>query len=397
MFFNQAKYSYKPASLRRCIRSEDFWKYKIPINQTEKISKSAALKFYSDAKFKPKISSTSLNNRQVFSCKNIEELLCIRRTDQILSKTFDISPANRDNEVRQLIEIIKTENYGKVFRSDISSFFESISFSDVISRLIDKGFKNQSCINYLYEINEYLISKFNYEGLPRGLSISTTLSEFIMQEFDKEIINEESIIYYSRFVDDFTLIFSDEKMDIQSVVVQLLPLDLILNKQKTQIFKLKSKESISFLGYEIGLNQKHFVQIEQKKIGKAKKRIILSFKDYLKNEDFTLLEERIRYLSSNIILQKNNRKKKVYTGYKHVYKLCDDDKIIDQLIGLDSFKMSIVNSDRYKLGKILRKKLGKKNLRKIKKLSFKAGFTSNITHQMDREQISKIKKIWEYG
>lgn len=397
MYFDQAKYSYRPRELKRCIRPDDFWKYSsLTPNNVDLISDKASTGFYSNAKFKPKISKTILNGKEVFSCKDIEELLCIRRTDEIISKTYNIRPTNRDEEVRQLIEVLKAETYGKIVRSDISSFFESVSFKKTIKLLEKDGFKNYSCLRYLKEINDYLELKFNYEGLPRGLSISTTLSEFLLQSFDKKILNKESIIYYSRFVDDFVIVSSYGKIDLTSFIEASLPEELRINNKKTLVRDIDSDKSVIFLGYCLGLRKKRFVKIADNKIGKAKKRIILSLKDYLRNSDFDLLCNRMKYLSSSIILEKNSREKKVYIGYRHVYKLCDDNEIIKQLNDLDNFIYGIIYSKRYGLGKKLFRKLGRTRINKLKEFSFKSGYTEKITHQMDRNIVSRIKKVWSY-
>lgn len=397
MYFDQAKYSYSPKELKSGIRPEDFWKFSsLNPNNVDSIVEKASTKFYSKSKFKPKISKTVLNGKEVFSCKDFEELLCIRRTDEILSRTFNISPSDRDEEVSQLIQIIKAENYGKIIRSDISSFFESVNFSQTILLLESKGFKNYSCLKYLREINLFLVNKFNYEGLPRGLSISTTLSEFLLQDFDKKMLNQDSIIYYSRFVDDFIVIGSDEDLEIINYIEKSLPNELEINSKKTLVRDVDSNDSIIYLGYEIGLRKNHYIRIANSKINKAKKRIVLSLKDYLRNNDFDLLYQRIRYLSSNIILEKNSRKKKVYVGYRHVYKLCGDDEITQQMIGLDSFLFGIIHSKRYKLGISLKKKLRVRKLNKLRKLSFKAGYKDKITFEMDRNLVSRIKRVWAY-
>lgn len=96
-------------------------------------------------------------------------------------------------------------------------------------------------------------------GLPRGINISATLSEYFMRSFDKEIRKISEFYYYARFVDDI-IIFSTKEITKSTLkqISQLLPEGLTLNLEKTNIvrfdndssFLMKNKPSITFLGYQ---------------------------------------------------------------------------------------------------------------------------------------------------
>ena len=398
MILSQAKYSYTPYEMRKCIRGEDFWKYKKDLKKdtVDEVSENASIYFNSINNQLANINCTSLRGSRVFTTNSIEETLCSRRTDQILRRSLNIYPANRNNEVKQLITILRTEPYGYILRTDITSFFESVDLCKVIEKLENEGLRNPSCLKYLKALNQTLINEFKHTGLPRGLPCSSTLGEFILKELDQSLTTLPTVIFYSRFVDDISIVFLDKKLNIKDRILKLLPLDLELNSRKTKSSSLTNNSKIDYLGYSIGLGNNKFVEISDSKIGKAKKRIVLSLKRYLKDKDFNLLKDRIKFLTSNIIIKKASRESSVCTGYRYDYMHCTDNEIIHQLSKLDQFFMSIIYSKRYWIGVTLRKTLKKTQIEELKKLSFKSGYTSKITHKMARDRISRIKEAWKY-
>lgn len=398
MILSQAKYSYTPYEMRKCIRGEDFWKYKKDLKKdtVDEVTENASFYFNSIKNQLANINCTNLRGSRVFTTNTLEETLCSRRTDQILRKTLNIYPANRNNEVKQLITILRTEPYGYILRTDIASFFESVDLGKVIDKLENEGLRNPSCLKYLKALNHTLINEFKYSGLPRGLPCSSTLGEFILRELDQSLTTMPTVIFYSRFVDDISIVFLDKKLNIKDRILELLPFNLELNSRKTKFSSLKNNSNINYLGYNIGLGSNKFVKISNSKIGKAKKRIVLSLKSYVKVRNFNLLSDRIKFLTSNVIIKKASRENAVCTGYRYDYMYCTDDEIINQLSELDKFFMSIIYSKRYSLGIALRKTLKKAQVEELKKLSFKSGYTSKITHNMARDRISRVKRAWKY-
>jgi len=398
MILSQAKYSYTPYEMRKCIRSEDFWKYKKDLKKdtVDEVSENASIYFNSINNQLANIICTSLRDSRVFTSNSIEETLCSRRTDQILRRSLNIYPANRNNEVKQLITILRTEPYGYILRTDISSFFESVELKKVIEKLETEGLRNPSCLKYLKALNQTLINEFNYTGLPRGLPCSSTLAEFILRKLDQSLTTMPTVIFYSRFVDDISIVFLDKKLKMKERVLELLPFNLELNTSKTKFSSLKSNSNINYLGYNIGIGNNKYVKISNSKIGKAKKRIVLSLNSYMRDRNFNLLSDRMKFLTSNIIIKKASRENSVCTGYRYDYMYCTDDEIINQLCELDQFFMSIIYSKRYHLGVSLRKTLRKEQVEELKKFSFKSGYRLKITHNMTRDRISRVKRAWKY-
>jgi len=340
--------------------------------------------------------SVNIKGKTVYTTPSLYEALTIRRTDLVLKKSIAFYTFSRNAEVQQIINTLKSEKNGFIFRTDISDFFESINLMDVIEDLRREGFSNSTVLHHLLAIGKFML-KQGYHGLPRGLPISSTLSEYYLYRFDKEIPNRiPSSSYYCRYVDDIFIFYYDQSVDPQKEIQRILPKGLSLNEKKTNKRKIGDTGDVEFLGYSISLDGARTIKVAKSKVGKTKKRLILAFKSYLRDRDYRLLLERLRFLSSTTVIKKAGRVKPVLSGFRHVYALCTPDVLEAQMKELDTFKQSVIYSKRYFLGRNIRNILSQSKLETIKSISFHGGFTNNITQHLSRENISKIKAAWRY-
>jgi len=388
--------SYSPSELRACIRHEDFWKHDLQSDTIEGDSVECSTQFYNSNFTVNTLSATMLNGKRVFHLSSLRDELCVRRTNQILRKSLRMTILNRDDEIRQLISILETENKSRVHKTDITSFFESIDFAFIIGKLEAEGFRNHSALCYLRSLNRQLMDRFQYPGLPRGLSISSTLADYILHDFDKAIINQHRVVYFSRYVDDICIIHFEEVAKLQETIGKLLPAGLQFNKRKTSNFDYPSCNSLCFLGYAIALNKPISVSIAPSKIGKAKKRIILSLRHFLKERNFESLYNRLLFLSATVQMKKAGRHAKVCCGYRHVYRFCTPELVIKQMTELDGFFHGVLTSRRFSLAKQITAALTPAEMEKLRTISFKRTFENKITYFLGKERIAHVKKAWQY-
>ncbi len=154
-----------------------------------------------------------------------------------------------------------------------------------------------------------------------------------MRDFDKILAREPGVYFYARYVDDIILFTFQNPKEIAKRADALLEYEtgLKLNKQKTKIIHRQCRCTVEcscagtcrcnkhcrcqydqtkdvffeYLGYRFILpdiardSKKMVITLSKNKVNKFKTRIILSFLDFIDNNDFTLLEKRIAFLTGN--------------------------------------------------------------------------------------------------
>lgn len=211
--------------------------------------------------------------------------ILLRKTVENLKKCHkSIYSFDRNLIIRRLILILKEEIPYNIHKIDIKSFYESF----------DKDFiKNKiNSIEKLSPVSKKFLTDiidFSPSGLPRGLSISSTLSDILMSDFDKDIMLNENIFFYSRFVDDI-IIISSNKVDSLNIFRNQLykTKKLKINTEKSRSIILEEEEEIEFqyLGYNFKLkkDKEIIIDIAKNKIKKIKKKIVKSLIDYKKKQ-----------------------------------------------------------------------------------------------------------------
>ena len=97
-----------------------------------------------------------------------------------------------------------------VIRLDIKHFYESIDRKRQMERFIEDGRLNFQSIYLLKSLfEEPVIASMN--GLPRGLSISSAISELYMKYFDLDVRRQDGVYFYARFVDDIIVFCNSQK------------------------------------------------------------------------------------------------------------------------------------------------------------------------------------------
>nr|WAK85003.1 hypothetical protein [Amicula sp. isolate GU52X-4 cfCalB7] len=192
--------------------------------------------------------------------------------------------ASRSNIKNQLFELLPENKV--ILDADIEGFFDNINhdwilnnlFLDPILTLFIKAWLKSGVLdkNFFYETEQ---------GTPQGGIISPTLANFTLNGLEKTIMNSihpltkskerriavhlkdgsrtriASALAYVRYADDFVvLVRSKHIMNnyvLPSINDLLKPRGLMLNREKTKIFRLSDKNmQLDFLGYTFKYNNK---------------------------------------------------------------------------------------------------------------------------------------------
>ena len=189
-------------------------------------------------------------------------------------KAFNVEMLNRHAVMQNLKLQMNTNLPIYVIRTDVHSFFESIKH-DRLFALIDRNSvlsvkSKEMTKNIIREYdrvkNAALVPKG--QGVPRGIGISSPLSEIYMADIDKEIKGRKEVIFYSRYVDDILIILAylPQQMNLNKYYKELeskfneeygLTLQPVgaakceLHDMYKHILGVPRNQTLSYLGYKL--------------------------------------------------------------------------------------------------------------------------------------------------
>ncbi|EGQ8806469.1 hypothetical protein GJM94_20910 [Vibrio parahaemolyticus] len=339
------------------------------------------------------INAKLINGKTVYTPSRVEDSFAIKLVDRFVRRIYKVRQSDRNRIVKQVITLLKDSGDYHVFRVDIKKCYESILFDNIISKLQNDLILSPECMNLLNDISRQLKDRFNFTGLPRGLSISPTLAELYLEDFDKKIAASNDVIYSARYVDDIILITTNNKKNIviDFLVEILSEMGLKLNGDDNKNFSGSSiNANFDYLGYSISVipkkdkpNQVN-VTISESKLKKLKSRIIISLHENSKNKDISLLKRRVEFLSL-LKTVKKGKNGNLLAGIAHNYQYTTDN--FECLKSIDGFLINQLQNPRFGLTL--------PEVNKIKSISFYGNAVKRNIGKFSRKKTTKIMQIWK--
>jgi hypothetical protein len=330
-----------------------------------------------------------------------------------IRRIYKDEQANRKMIISQTKVLLEETCPYWIIKTDIKGFYESIDRERLL-----KKFQEDSMLSYY---SMFLLHKLfsnttvtSTTGVLRGMNISATMSEIYMRKFDKWIRNCAGVYFYARFVDDIIIFVNNERgaqflLENLNQKLEELAYGLIINKAKTQLFNgntlkqqpignalnINGENHLEYLGYRFEKNQTKKtikIGIAEGKIKKIKSKITLSFADYLKTNDFSLLNDRIKFLTGNYSIKKRNDKDSdLRAGIFFNYSQLSDFSVLDEL---NQYYRKTLFAKNGSFGTKLNSKLHPVQKEKLKKYCFKSGFVKKIYNAFDYSRMSEIVSCW---
>lgn len=345
-----------------------------------------------------------------YVANNFIHKLVLRKLNDNLKRLYKVKQGNRRIIISQIITLLEETCPIWILKTDISSFYNNIKRYDLLDKFKEDTLPSYYSVSLLKQlfINP-LISDIN--GLPRGMNTSATLSEIYMRKFDRWIRSCKGVYYYARFVDDI-IVFANYKETIDIINEQIdkklsiLAKGLQKNTSKTEIFNgndIAKKKPMEYLGYKFYTEnirkkkskktvKKLWITIADKKNKKIKTRIIYAFLDYRNNKNFSLLLQRIKFLTGNYSVkhntENNDLKAGIYYNYSNINKY-------DVLNELNLFYQKALFSKNKSFGIKLTGLLSNAQKDKLRKYSFRHGFLKRVYHPFSYENMKQIKACWK--
>lgn len=153
--------------------------------------------------------------------KDHTQLFAMKQLQINLQKTFKVKQANRHLIMTNIKLQLKTKRPYYIIRTDVSSFFESIP-QELLKRIVMDNtllsHKSKVFVNAIlkeYETEKEKLTDEEREGMkkecgvPRGIGISSLLSEIYMRDLDSSIKKRPEVIFYVRYVDDIFMLLAE--------------------------------------------------------------------------------------------------------------------------------------------------------------------------------------------
>jgi hypothetical protein len=418
--------SFNRSTLARCFTNKDFYKDEELSDEVyrKKIIKEAMVKTFDPEVYVPEVMCYSFLSKKVYSLPRIEDKIIYRKCALNIKKAINYRPKPRKKIIRELKGFLRDGTGYRVYKFDIESFFESCDQVG-IQVLIDAlpvSIKTKKLIFRLIDV----FNNGDRQGIPRGVEISSVLADIVMLEFDDKFSKDDRVLYYSRFVDDILIVTAgtEESRAFSREVGRHLPEGLSFNYNKKKIINVSPRgcggdggaadlevASFEYLGFLISIvdtgllafsakpksqrnkiDRRVDVDISPRKIKKIKSRVIRSFIDFSSGGDYSLLYDRILFLSSNRLLLDKKSLRRIPTGiYYNFSEITNPEKSLGKID--DLLKVIVLNPKgriKDKIGSLLTDSQKKK----ILSMSFLSGHNDIRFRRFSPNRMSEIARIW---
>jgi hypothetical protein len=333
-----------------------------------------------------------------------DQFYAIKKLEANLASLYRLKPANRDEVMKQLIGMISDGFNYHVLRTDISNFFESIPHDRLLEKLKNDQLLSQKSLRLISGILFRYASLAGTPGvgLPRGLGISSYLSEFYMREFDQRVKMLDDVVFYARYVDDIVVLFAplpgaDVRGKRPKLGDFLNDISLTMNEtaEKTKESPVdinghpeaKGSWNLEYLGYYIDFRSGLSVSMSRKRLARYKNRVFGCFQRYESQKSknykkaYRILIKRVRFLTSNTQLAHNKSNAYVGIYFNNMHLTHNKDLIaLDRIL---SAKIGSLSSPSLKA--------------KLSTYSFVKGFCERTFRRFHKKgEFQEIVGAWKY-
>ncbi|MFD2190775.1 antiviral reverse transcriptase Drt3a [Pistricoccus aurantiacus] len=371
-----------------------------------------------------------LKGRKSFSLSSLPHRLVFRACSSHLNRAFIRHNQSRSQIAREIIVFLADGTPYNVHRLDIKSFFENIDKKE-LNKKVD-GLSNLSMhARKIIKKKSELFKEAEGVCVPRGLETSSILSDLYLHEFDSYAVAREEVFFYSRFVDDILIITSDEldTSEFKNELSYELPKGLFFNNDKTEVMSVAKRAKagsiqrgkvvacFDYLGFRFKVIDSPLptekkcnsskenartapakfrevkVDLSPKKIKRIKDKLCKAFYSYGKSNDYLLLKDRIRFLTTNREFVKKDNSTIIPVGVYYNSSACDFPS--GQLAHLDGFMRYLLFGKNGRLPRLYENKLSMRQKQELVKFSFSYGFNNRVHKRFSHNRLAKIVKVWK--
>jgi hypothetical protein len=363
------------------------------------------------------LSIGSSKNAKLYKCNRLEQDLVVRRLSRNVKRFIRRRSTDRETIIKSLRAVLADGHAYRVYKLDIQRFYESIDTKQIATKLANEmAFPTASAKVFNFFADELV--RQGIPGLPRGMSISATLSEYLMQDVDAAIKAEPEVYFYARYVDDIVIVTTGEenRKTFYRKLQRNLPRGLEFNRGKCRVVPFfrrvvnrhangTPEDTLDFLGYrftvhgqtkeENEVRRKVFLDISPKKIRRLKTRICLACLQFFKDGHYRDLKDRISLISLNYNLYDTDKNIRRNVGLYWNYRFIDAPQSIG-LPELDQFLKSLLLSKHGKLVAGLNAKLSSAQRDELLSVSFAKSFRAKTFRHFSAGRLAHLAGCWAY-
>jgi hypothetical protein len=338
-------------------------------------------------------------------------LVVLRCLNQIIRQATGIQPSDRDTIIRRLTTVLAEGVPHRVYKFDIKKFFDAIDVLELFGQLSNEARLPRNAVlvleNFLFE----LVNR-NVAGLPRGIQLSATLSEYTMKRFDRFVSRLPEVYYYARYVDDIVIVTStrEDRGRFERLVKRALPPGLQFNSTKTKYVDIPVQPksdgsaivgSFDYLGYNFLIHETKRVgnrlartidvTLAPRKMRRIKSRICRAVASFVLGGDTLLLHRRLQLLTGNYNLRDFSTGRLRNVGLYCNYRRANSNA---SLVELDSFLRSIFVGKRSSLARRLSSRMPYHTRREFLRFSFAKSFDRRAFYNFPPNQLAELTLCW---
>jgi hypothetical protein len=371
--------------------------------------------------FKITLKSFSLDGKEYFTIdrNTFATFFVIKQLQYNIRHLFKVKQANRHSILSNIKTFLNSKIPVYVIRTDITNFYESIPHNKLMPLLNNNTLlsnKSKSLIKGIFKEYEFLkdksITKEDY-GVPRGIGISSYLSEIYLRDIDKEISNRQEVLFYARYVDDIFIIINFLPMGITTLDDYYVKIEQLF-QEKGLILKIRGEkkckildftkdsvpeEKFDYLGYELCIkrDKRQLVtsySFSNEKQNKYEERIDNIFQHFEKmvktniSQAYKDLFDCINLITSNVKLL--NGKSGVKVGLFYNNDLLDNMEVLNELTEYLNKKTNVINLPIKLAG---RDKLIEKIQKRIKNIDFRTRWEEKKMYKFSLQRLFQLQKI----
>jgi hypothetical protein len=339
------------------------------------------------------VTTGSHNGKITYQLSEAKDHFSLKLIDRRLRRIYKVSQSDRNRITSEIRALLGDGGDLSIIREDVRSFYESIRFEKLVTKLRDDMILSDRSLSMIESLNQELLSLGN-SGLPRGIGLSSTLSELYMEPFDRAIRANPSIFYLARYVDDIIVLTDSESVgEVKKCISdELEKIHLQLREDVTRSIVCKvGVANFSYLGYHykttVSGNEVPSVDISisKNKVNKIKRRIIKSFIAFDRDGDFQTLLSRCRYLACSKVVKRSDTGD-VLSGLKYNYRHISS---LEKLKVFDGFMRNILSG-----GTRFGNNLTTAQKDRLRRISFYRASRDGMVVGYTWKKVKNLKQAW---